>query len=278
MSIKDLAVAYNGSENSKKALKFAIQMCEKHGAVLTGLYVHTPLVIEPHISRWMSQSTIDSQYKAGDEAIKYIEADFRQFIADAGFDGVVDWLVEEGDTNETLTRLGLYFDILLIGQFSFTGEKHERMRAENLLQNAGRPLMIVPNGYEARPAKDFTAVAWDGSRPAARALATCMLLLETEQRIDVVCVTSEKKASVETAEPKPSIIQHLARHGIEANSIKLISKQDKVGQTILSYCEESQADILVMGAYSRARLRENLFGGVTRHILYNMKIPVLLTH
>jgi len=46
----------------------------------------------------------------------------------------------------------------------------------------------------------------------------------------------------------------------------------------MNYCTENKPDVLVMGAYGHARLREDLFGGVTRHILKNMTVPVLMAH
>ena len=38
----------------------------------------------------------------------------------------------------------------------------------------------------------------------------------------------------------------------------------------------SDADLLVVGAYSRARTKQLLFGGVTRHILASAELPVLM--
>lgn len=37
-------------------------------------------------------------------------------------------------------------------------------------------------------------------------------------------------------------------------------------------------DLLVMGAYGRSRFREIILGGVTRHMLQHMTVPVLMSH
>ena len=277
MSIKDLAVAYNGSENSKAALILAIQMCKKYNAVLTGLYVRQPVDVEPHLSKWISPGIMESQRKAGDDAVKYIQQDFRETVAATGFDGAVEWLAEEGETNEMLTRAASYYDVLLIGQFSNPGEKRQRVRAEDLVQLSGRPLIIVPNGYKERPFVGFSAVAWDGSRPAARALATCIQFIDTKKRLDVLSVNSAKKVA-KNGFVTPDIIQHLERHDIAAQAVNLTSRHDQIGPTILNYCDQSKPDFLVIGAYGHTRLREDLFGGVTRHVLLHMNIPVLMTH
>ncbi len=274
MAIKDLAVAYNGSANSKAALSFAVQMCKKYDAALTGLHVRAPLNLEPHVRRWTSESVLDSLHKAGDEAVKATESDFRDAVSAAAFGGVVEWFVMEGHTNDALAHVARYHDILVIGQFSESGEKRSRVRAEDLVQHSGRPLIVVPNDYAVRPFTEYAAVAWDGSRPAARALADAMQILETKKRLDVVRVGARKAAEVSG----PDIVTHLKRHHIAAKAVSLTSTRDRVGQTILDYCAENQPDVLVMGAYGHARLREDLFGGVTRYVLQNMNVPIFMAH
>ena len=278
MAIKDLAVAYNGSTNSKAALDLAIQMCKKYAASLTGLYVRQPLGIEPHLSKWTSRSVMEALRKAGDEAVESTEVDFRQSITTAAFDGSVEWQVEEGQTNETLARLALYHDVLLIGQFSSPGEKREYVRVEDLVQRSGRPLIVVPNGYTVRPFADYAVVAWDDSRPAARALASAMHIIETKKRLDVVRVGTAKKATSESKSVDPEIVRHLKRHGIAAHTVDSTARRDRIGQAILDHCAKNEPDVLVMGAYGHARLREDIFGGVTRYILRHMNLPVFMTH
>ena len=51
-----------------------------------------------------------------------------------------------------------------------------------------------------------------------------------------------------------------------------------VGNLLLSRVADIGADMLVMGAYGHSRLREIVLGGVTRHILENATIPVLMVH
>ncbi|HEY4856252.1 MAG TPA: universal stress protein, partial [Xanthobacteraceae bacterium] len=51
-----------------------------------------------------------------------------------------------------------------------------------------------------------------------------------------------------------------------------------VSDTLLAQVAELDADLLVMGAYGHSRLREMILGGVTRDILKNMNVPVLMAH
>jgi nucleotide-binding universal stress UspA family protein len=50
------------------------------------------------------------------------------------------------------------------------------------------------------------------------------------------------------------------------------------GVTILDECARTGADLLLKGAYTQSRLRQLIFGGATRHILAQAKIPVLFAN
>lgn len=43
-------------------------------------------------------------------------------------------------------------------------------------------------------------------------------------------------------------------------------------------CQELSIDWMVMGAFGHSRLRETIFGGVTRYILTETRVPLLLAH
>jgi nucleotide-binding universal stress UspA family protein len=47
---------------------------------------------------------------------------------------------------------------------------------------------------------------------------------------------------------------------------------------LLEEAAKAEADLLVMGAYGHSRFREMVLGGVTRAILGDAAIPVLLMH
>lgn len=276
MAIKDLAVAYNGSANAGAAIALAAQMCRKYGAALTGLYASNPLRFEGNVERWISADVLESLRAAEVQATGAIEESFRAKVAGTGLVGSAEWQTEEGQPNGVLARLARYFDILLMGQFSAPSDARRAVRAEDLVLRTGKPLVIVPNSYEIRPFQEYAVVGWDGSRSAARALSDAMQILETKKRLDVVSV----RPSREESGPAHSadIVRHLQRHSIDARHIVLTAVREGIGPTILNYCGENRPDVLVMGAYGHSKLREDLFGGVTRHVLEYMTVPVLMSH
>lgn len=279
MAIKDLAVCYNGSSNAKTALGFAVQMAKKYDAALTGFYVGTPVSFEGEVMRWVSKDVMASLEQAQDQIGQSMAESFQAEIEAAGFTGPTDWLAASGQPNGLIARAARYFDLMLIGQFSEADQDKRHVRAEDLVTRAGPPMVIVPAGYAVRPFQEYAVVAWDGSRVAARALSDAMQILETKKRLDLVTVGA-KGGAAKTGEGPAGldILRHLERHGIEARGVALTASRDGVGPTLLDYCRQEQPDVLVMGAYGHARLREDIFGGVTRHVLRNTPVPLLMAH
>ncbi|HEX9905562.1 MAG TPA: universal stress protein [Propylenella sp.] len=275
MAIKDLAVAYNGSGNADSAVDLALQMCKKYGAALTGIYAVNPVRFEGDVARWISDDVMRSLRAAEAEVTKSIEAAFRERVGPAAIPET-EFVAEEGQANAVLARHARYHDLLLMGQFSAPSDAGQPVRAEDLIMRTGRPIVIVPHGYRVATFQEYAVVGWDGSRPAARALSDAMQILETKKRLDIVSV----RASSADRPPGRSseIIRHLQRHGIDARHVVLSASREGIGPTLLRYCSEHTPDVLVMGAYSHTKLREDLFGGVTRHVMEKMTVPVLMSH
>ena len=79
-------------------------------------------------------------------------------------------------------------------------------------------------------------------------------------------------------EPGADIGLHLARHGIKIDVERVEARDLDTANAILSHLASEGADLLVMGAYGHSRMREFVLGGVTRTILAEMTVPVLMSH
>jgi nucleotide-binding universal stress UspA family protein len=119
-------------------------------------------------------------------------------------------------------------------------------------------------------------VCWDGSRPAARAVADAMPILEKANRVQLVTVSNErgKKHEIEGAD----MGQHLARHGLNVEVKHIDRGHIDVADVLLSHAADSGTDFIVMGGYGHSRLREFVLGGVTHSIFRSMTVPVLMAH
>lgn len=132
----------------------------------------------------------------------------------------------------------------------------------SLVLNAGRPVLIAAGGAEQVLA-DKVLVAWKDTREARRAVADAVPLLSHAQ--EVVVATVEREDGTSTSEGVADVATFLARHGIKARA-EIITGDDE-SKRLSFFAESIHADLIVSGAYGHSRLREWVFGGVTRSLL-----------
>ena len=147
---------------------------------------------------------------------------------------------------------------------------------EGALFGSGRPLIVVPHTHKQGLKLDRIIICWDGSRPAARAIADSLPFLQRAKSIDIVVVTGERDKSGEIT--GTNMRRHLARHGITVEIKHITRGGAGVQNAILAHASETGADFMVLGGYGHSRLREFILGGVTRSILRSMTVPVLMSH
>jgi nucleotide-binding universal stress UspA family protein len=166
------------------------------------------------------------------------------------------------------------FDLAVVGQDDPEKEDAEALAAEGALFESGRPLVLVPYIHKAGLKLDRVMVCWDGSRPAARAVADAMPLLRRARQVDVVIVAQAKSDEM----PGADVAEHLARHDVNV-AVQRIARGDiDVKDALLNYAADSAADMIVMGGYGHSRMREFILGGVTRGMLASMTVPTLMSH
>lgn len=156
-------------------------------------------------------------------------------------------------------------------------ENHQDI-AEHLIFESGRPVVIFPEHAVRPPAKSFQsiAVAWDGSRAAARAVADAMPFLRRASHVRIFSAIDDKP--MPSASRGREIAQQLASEGVNAIYEEVSKKNNSIGNFLESYVATHGSDLLVMGAFGHSRLREFILGGATRSILMNPPGWVMFSH
>ena len=70
----------------------------------------------------------------------------------------------------------------------------------------------------------------------------------------------------------------LKRHGLPVTARHCPAGSKPAGQTIVEEAQKARADLIIKGAYTQSRLRQLIFGGVTRHLILASPLPVLFSH
>ena len=279
MAIKNILVAYNGSKASDAAVRMGLLMARKYDAHLTGVLAHgMPQVLSsagPWLTERLSEQLNDIIQRTKSEIYEGISAKFNGLIAASDRTEMCHWYDIYGSADATIAEIARRFDITLMGEFTpVPGEEQVMLRPDMVALQSGRPVMIVPADYEVAKLQEHAVLAWDGKRAAARALSDAMLILETKSLVTVLTIGHDGPERDITG---VNISAHLDRHGIKTEFVKL-PRKGSIGTMITDFCRESNAGLLVMGAYEHSKFSEDLLGGVTNDVLKKTTIPVLMSH
>jgi nucleotide-binding universal stress UspA family protein len=275
--IKDIVVNLTGGHPQDFASGYAISLAAGFGAHLAGIgFVYEP-VIPGSLIGGMPTDLIEAQREENSRTAKEAIARFESAAKAAGISAetrTVDASVAGGP--DLFGRIARRFDLAVVGQARREQGASEELMIEGALFGSGRPLIVVPHAHKQELKLDRIIICWDGSRPAARAIADSLPFLQRARSIDIVVVTGERDRSGEIT--GTNMRRHLARHGINVEIKHITGGGSGVQNAILSHATETGCDFMVLGGYGHSRLREFILGGVTRSILRSMVVPVLMSH
>ncbi len=147
--------------------------------------------------------------------------------------------------------------------------------AQSLVFGAGVPVILVPSSVAAGSIEHI-AVAWDGSRVAARALCDVLPLLAAGGRVSVVTVQGEK--SLSGSDVAQTLATALERRGYTAKAANVALDGRSIAIALQDAAMSEGAQLLAMGGFGHSRLRDFILGGATKGVFADLRLPVLLSH
>jgi nucleotide-binding universal stress UspA family protein len=275
--IKDIVVNLPVS-GSDVVTPFAASVAGYFGAHLTGVaFVYTPVMPMVEFGAAVSQRLIDEQLAESRQRAQSAADRFGFEVRGEDIPTSVLQIEASPDSApREFAKLARAFDMAIVGQVN--GDKNEEIDdliAEAALFESGRPTLMVPYIQSKSFKLDRVAIAWDGSRSAARAIADALPMLDRAGFVQLLSIYGENTER-ETFEGTV-MMDHLRRHGVEVTA-KSVPMTVDVTSTILNFMADQGTDLLVMGGYGHSRLREFILGGATRGILQSMTAPTLMSH
>ena len=275
--IGEIVVFVDGRTETAGILEFAGVLAQEYGAHLTAVFMQ-PLPASTSPEMFARGEGIPHVIEAHQAQLERIEAGHR-----ARFDGIVR---RHGIRSEwrSLPYLSTdldvharHADLAVVARPDPAGQTAGPLDlGESLVLTSGRPVILFPpHGTASRVRRIL--VGWNAGREAVRAVADAMPLLVRAEAVEVLIVDPERRRAGHGQEPGADIARHLARHGAQVDVRRLSSGGEDVGRVLLSQAAAFGADLMVMGAYGHSYLNEWMFGGVTRTVLREAGLPVLMS-
>jgi nucleotide-binding universal stress UspA family protein len=280
MTLKNIGVFVDATPEGEKRIDYAAMLAHQCGAHLAG--IHVVSAVRPGyrsdyyvIGEKAIRALLAERKAADDAATSNVRRRFEAISTKRDLSAEFR-VIRRGGPDEDITLSSLHSDLVVIGQH----ELHELpgyLSPEKLLLASGAPILVIPSGWKPGPIGKKILVGWNASREARRAVADALPFLVAASSITLLVVDSDERARRHGEEPGADIALYLARHGARVNVEQTLSKGTPVADIILSCARDHGVDLIVIGAYSHARSVEMMFGGVTRTLLKQAPIPVLMS-
>lgn len=274
---KTLLVPVDGRPRSGRSIELAGRIAGAFDAHVVGLFIQPqPAIPGVVYGRGGSRIVAEIQENMVREASEAAQVRFDAEVKKAAI-ASAEWRVAQGDRADLLALHARYADLVVINQTDSSAEQASNF-ADAVVLSLGRPALLVPYTCELKTFARRVLVCWNASRESARAVTDALPLLQRAALVTVMTVNGRSSRDGHGEEPGTDIALFLARHGVKAQVIRVSSAGVNVGSVILSRAFDLEADMVVMGAYGHARLRELVLGGATRTLLQSMTVPVLMSH
>lgn len=182
------------------------------------------------------------------------------------------WREEDGRQNAVVGMSGRVYDLIIVEQPEKLASIAEAT-LEDALFESGRPVMMVPKTVPPTLG-DTVAIAWNGSTETASTVAVAMPFLKLAKHVVIVAVGPQHMP-----EPGPTgeeLARNIEGHGLTVSLRTAFGRQKPQGESFLKEAMAAGADLLLKGAYTQSRIRQMIFGGATRHIIMESRIPVIM--
>lgn len=270
MDYANILVSLDLGEATPDRVRLAADLARRFEATLTGVAAHK--VPAPMLVHDIYDAT--QQEEENKEKVRAVLGRVEEvFLRNVG-DGIrTDWRCDFAGPITYLVDQARSADLIVVGRRGPDDDDCGELGVPPgpLLMEAGRPVLVVPPRVE-RLGGARIVVAWKDSPEARRAVSAALGFIRRSDQVFVV--TAGDDAQFQGSE---DVAAHLARHGASV-TIHHLKTAVSDGDELYRFASKHDADLIIMGAYGRSRLREWAFGGVTRHLLQQSPVCCLMCH
>lgn len=204
----------------------------------------------------------------------------------------VETLVKNADISATVTqeypefarvghvvgRRARYVDATMVGPDLLANEELKRKVIEGALFESGRPVLLIPHGSKPTLRPKQVLLAWDSGVECTRAAREALDIMAGADDVHVTLIDPDSSSVANGPEPGADIAAYLAHHGVKVVVDRLPSENYATAHVLKRHAIDMSADLIVMGGYGHTRFLERIFGGVTRSIIDDPSLPILMAH
>ena len=286
MAVRKFLLPVTSTASAVSALHTGLTLAKRWHAHLQVLHIRTAQEFAPFVGEGMTGAMIEDMMSASERATGARERSLEELFAMAaeeegvpvgealrgGDEPSASFTALTGREDELIAHKARLADLTIVPHPQAGEDVAAADALHAVLFDSGRPVLLAPVRLPDTIGKRV-AIAWNGTANAASALASVMPFVRQAEAVRILVSDDYRRPGPSGAE----VAEYISHHGVTADVVQFYPRRGVTGAGLLAAAGDFGADLMSMGAYSTAsRLRQLILGGITRHVLENAQISVLM--
>ena len=259
-----------------RALNTAFELGKKLDASVSGCHIRPhkesdlTLSSEFAAAAWRKKSTPEAPVAAETLYKRIAEEHGYEMMSHARAEPGAMWAERVGSPDKVMGIVGPIADLVVVSR-PRRANGVARVFVDTALMRGSCPVLLLPQTGRRKLGKRI-CIAWDQGPRVARTVKASIPLLQQAEEIAIVTCGPEDRPG-----PKAEQLKAYLKHwGMKAQHLRTRGRH--VEAELMDACQETKADLIVSGAYSRQRWYEKVMGGTTEFLIHDARLPVLMQH
>ena len=277
MSYRTILVQTEDSVAGRMQVKAAIDLAKRFNATLTGVYLKAEQIPAMFVGDAFTAVTLAESFLAEREELISVGSQkargmFEAAVADADIKS--SWTQINGDNEGALVHTARRHDLSVLRREVQPAGGGSSILASEVAMACGGPVLILPEAGYPIPFGSNLLVGWKEGRESARATRDALPFIGAAKKVTFFTVSHHAPEQLD-----PMHLAQLSAHGCVAVSTAVDRNDDhSTGTAIRLRADMVGADMVVLGLYGHSRMQQLLLGGVSRDMLINFDMPMLVSH
>lgn len=278
MGPKTILVCLTTKEHAATLLNVAVPLARRTGAHLIGLHTLEALEVYPGIAMHLPDHVYENFSTSQKAKARDIEGVFKAHTKHEDF--VSEYRLVQAQSNTASERMiesARAADLVIMAHEDKEMDRYDQRRAqEAVIRQSGRPVIVVPLGYDGPEIGRKALLGWSETREAGRAAHDMLDVMQPNAEILVLRVKNHTQNELHDSDML-DVTSALARHGHKVDLRHLDQAGKAIADVLLQCAFEEGADIVVTGAFGHSNAYDFVVGATSKALLRSAKIPVLLS-
>lgn len=278
MHLNTLLVCLTTPEHAETLLRLAVPLARKHNAHLIGLHTVEALLVYPGIAMHIPDAVFASFNDDQREEAAKVKAVFTKHTHAEEFQSEFRLVRSEGTSATTrMVESARAADLVFMAREDKESDHPDQRHAQaQVIRESGRPIIVVPTGYNGPELGQNILLGWSDTREAARAAHDLLFVADTNATLTVLRVGNASKDAMRDPDGL-DIAETLSRHGLNTTLEYRDAGKDGVASVLNKVAFENGADLIVTGAFGHSRAYDFVIGAATYQLLNEATLPVLFS-